>query len=62
MSEADPFTRTRLGQLQEKIKLFANRSIINGDANEIRYLIFWNNKEWSDMHPINQSTFMIEII
>ena len=45
MSEADPFTRTRLGQLQEKIKLFANRSIINGDANEIRYLIIWNNKE-----------------
>ena len=41
MSEADPFTRTRLGQLQEKIKLFANRSIINGDANEIRYLIIW---------------------
>jgi len=35
MSECDPFTRTRLCSVQEKIKLFANRMIINGDANEI---------------------------
>lgn len=33
MTEVDPFTRTKLAGLQEKVKLFSNRLIINSDAN-----------------------------
>ena len=41
MTEVDPFTRTKLAGLQEKVKLFSNRLIINSDNNGIRFEIFF---------------------
>ena len=32
MDESDPFKRTKLAALQEKVKLYANRNIINHDS------------------------------
>ena len=35
MRECDPFSRTKVAALQEKIKLFANKTVIS-DNNDIR--------------------------